>query len=638
MKHFIVGTAGHIDHGKTSLIKALTNMDCDTHPEEKKRGITINLGFAYIRKSDGEYMAFVDVPGHHRFIANMIAGASGIDFVMLVVAANDGVMPQTKEHLMICSLLGIKNGIVVINKCDAVGEDDIELCREEIVDFVRGTFLEGKPIFEVSSLTGKGIDVLRNYLMDGDYDLTLRMQHDFFRMGVDRVFNVAGFGAVVTGTVAAGEVRIGDNVTLLPGGTVAKVRGIQRHTEQIESSGQGTRVAIDLAGVKREAIDFGDVLCAVPMCKTDVVDVKMMMMTKLDDDVRKFDAVMLCGTAKLSVKVKLLDSFTEQSNEYALAQIYLPKEWYFSVNDYFILRNSSFDTTISGGFVVDALPLHHKNITDVLKLKLHSMCEGALSYVCEKVNESVELLTVDYFVPILQFTPQHIQELLTTTQDIVLLEDGALLPATKIKEFETILMMGFEKFAKRNPLSAIGVSRKKMMEFVGDFSFFRFVPSNDKAVSLVLDSMEREGRVVRRGNQWSLPGARTEISERERNNIKKIENIIASYGYSPLDMDALFLEAKQGGVDDAACRYIVTYLTDLNRIVRIDGMAFNNEKLNEARTRLIDYLKGHLEEGIKAADYRDLIGTNRKNAVILLELFDKEKIVIRKDDVRFLKQ
>lgn len=637
MKHFIVGTAGHIDHGKTSLIKALTNIDCDTHPEEKKRGITINLGFAYIKKSDGEYMAFVDVPGHHRFVANMIAGASGIDFVMLVVAANDGVMPQTKEHLMICSLLGIKNGIVVINKCDAVAEDDIELCRDEIADFVCGTFLENKPIFEVSSLTGKGIDTLRNYLIEGNYDLNLRPQHDFFRMGVDRVFNVAGFGAVVTGTVSAGEVKIGDNVTLLPSGMVAKVRGIQRHTEQIESSGQGTRVAIDLAGVKRENIDFGDVLCAVPMSKTDIIDVKMMMIDSLDEDIRKFDAVMLCGTAKLSVKVKLLDSFTEGNHNYAMAQIYLSKEWYFSVNDYFILRNSSFDTTISGGYITDPLPLNHKNITDTLKIKLHTVCDDTLSYISEKVGESVNLLTVEYFVPVLQLSAEHIKELLTTSKEITSMDDGTLLPTVKIKEFKNVLIAGFEKFTKRNPLSAIGISRKKMLEFVGEFSFLHTAQSNERAVSLVLDSMERDGEMVRRGNQWSLPGARTEISERERINIKKIEDIVASYEYSPIDMDAVFLEAKRDGVDDASCRYIVTYLTDLNKIMRIDGMAFCNERLSDARSRLIEYLKVHPEDGIKAAEYRDLIGTNRKNAVILLEIFDKEKIVYRKEDVRFLK-
>lgn len=636
MEHFIIGTAGHIDHGKTSLIKALTNIDCDTHPEEKKRGITINLGFAYLKKEDGDYLAFVDVPGHHRFIANMVAGATGIDFVMLVVAADDGVMPQTREHLKICSLLGIKNGVVVISKCDAVESDYLELCREEIEGFVNGTFLENKPIFEVSSLTGIGIDSLRDYLIEGDYLLAKKVKKDFFRMSVDRIFNVSGFGAVATGTVAHGEVSVGDNVLILPSEIEAKVRGIQRHTQQIESADVGTRVAIDLAGVKRESIDFGDILCSVAPPETVCVDVKLVMMDGHDTGVRKFDAIMLCGTRKLSVKVKIIDYFIQQNNLCATAQIDMLQRWYMSVGDYFIIRNSSYDSTVAGGYVVDPYPLIHKNITAELQVKLKAMCDNTIGYLVCKVEESIIPLSVDFFVPILQLRREKIIEMVSSSEHICIVGGAVLMSTDKLKEFSRLVTDNFSKFTKRNPLSAIGVSRKKLLELVSDFRFSKIAETHDNYVSLALDYLESRGEIVRKENQWSLPGARTEISEKESSDIRKIEAIIENYGYAPIDMDDLFREAKSAQVDDLNCRYIVTYLSDLKLIIRINEMIFGNKKLCEARRMLVDYLKAHSEEGIKAAQYRDLIGANRKIAVILLEIFDKERIVYRKDDVRYL--
>ena len=278
MQHFIIGTAGHIDHGKTSLLRALTDINCDTHPEEKRRGITINLGFAYLKTPDGNHLAFIDVPGHHKFISNMISGASGIDFVMLIVAADDGVMPQTIEHLKICSLLGIKNGIVVINKKDLADEEQLELCREEIAEFVEGTFLEDKPVFAVSSHTKDGIPELKEYLLKQDYELALREKQDYFRMYVDRVFNVEGFGAVATGTVLAESVGVNESIRILPADKEVRVRQIQRHGETVDIAPQGTRVAINLTGVKKRDINIGDILTRFPLPKSDKIDVKISLL------------------------------------------------------------------------------------------------------------------------------------------------------------------------------------------------------------------------------------------------------------------------------------------------------------------------------------------------------------------------
>lgn len=640
MEHFVIGTAGHIDHGKTSLIRALTNIECDTHPQERKRGITINLGFAYLENPSGDYLAFVDVPGHHRFISNMVAGATGIDFVMLVIAADDGVMPQTKEHLKICSLLGIKNGIVVINKCDAVGEDEVEFCREEVSDFVRGTFLEDKDIFEVSSLTGKGIDSLKEFLLNTEHSFSYKKKRDFFRLAVDRVFNVSGFGVVATGTVSQGEVKVGDNVTIARNGLTARIRGIQRHSHSVAVSEQGTRVALDLASVKLEDIEFGDILCGVPLPSTNQIDVRIVMMDSEKDDVTKYDAIMLSGTTKLSVKVKIIDRFLDGGNSCALAQIDLSKRWFFAYGDYFILRNSSSEKTIAGGYIIDPLPLNHKNSTLLLKEKLRKISLSEQDYIEAKVIESVELLSVDYFVNSLQRKKEDLLNIISTSENISILTtrfgDTVLINRSKMVQFEENLLTGFKKYIRVNPLSVIGVSRKKLIEFVGDFSFSKLQNINDESITLVLDKLQSDSVLVRDGNQWRLVGARREINESEKGDIRVVENLINEYGYSPFEQSELLYDAKSRGIDEIRFKNIITYLIDLKKIIRIGDLILNNQKLAESRTILVNYLKLHKEEGIKVSDFRDLLGCNRKIAMLILEIFDKEKLVIRREDVRFL--
>ncbi len=635
MEHFIIGTAGHIDHGKTSLIRALTNIECDTHPEEKKRGITINLGFAYIKREDGEYLAFVDVPGHHRFISNMVAGAAGIDFVMLVVAADDGIMPQTKEHIKICSLLGIKSGIVVINKCDTVDSEYLELCSEEVANFVKGTFLEDKPVFKVSAHTGSGIEELRNYLINGDYIVTRRADKDFFRMNIDRTFNVSGFGAIVTGTVSQGNIGIGDNITLLPKGYKAKVRGIQRHSSQVERAGLGTRVAIDITGIKLDDVGMGDILCELPPMATKRMDATLTLIGDTKDITQKFDAVMLCGTTKMNVKVKIIEQYSEDNSHKASAQIDMPKEWFFTIGEYFILRNSSSDSTIAGGVVSDTQSLNHRKITTQLQKQMRSIGTSPLSYIEHKVIESIEILSLDYFTNILQLKRDRLSEIVSTSTKISLLDNNHLLPTHKVDKFIETITDGLKKIIKSNPLSVIGVSKKTLMECVKDSPILLDSKSNEDAIILVFDKIEREGIMIRSGNNWRLPGMRSEISEREKQNIQKIESVVKESGYAPITLDDIYDKSRALKIEERDCRHIITYLAHLKKLSRVNDMYIWNDNLTAARNKLIEYLQNH-PEGIRVSEYRDVLEINRKVAVILLEHFDKEKIVIRQDDIRLL--
>lgn len=278
MKHVIIGTAGHVDHGKTMLIKALTGIDTDRLIEEKKRGITIELGFAHIEFDDHTQAGIIDVPGHEKFIKNMLAGAGGIDLAMLVVAADEGFMPQTVEHLDILTLLGIRDGVVVITKTDMVDEEWVEIVREDIAAHVKGTFLEGKPVLPVSAYTGQGIPELKKELQQRVSRVAVRNEQIPFRLPVDRVFSKDGFGTVVTGTMIEGNLSVGDPVELMPSGQRAKVRTLQVHNHSVEQAYAGQRVAVNLAGLRRDAVVRGDTLC-----KPDTLRLSRMLDVRLTD-------------------------------------------------------------------------------------------------------------------------------------------------------------------------------------------------------------------------------------------------------------------------------------------------------------------------------------------------------------------
>ena len=341
VKHVVVGTAGHIDHGKTSLVKALTGTDTDRLPEEKARGITIDLGFAFLEEPDGLTIEIVDVPGHERFIKNMLAGVGGIDVAMLVIAADEGVMPQTREHLGICSLLHIRSGLIVLTKTDLVEPDWLELVREDVAGLVRGTFLEGCPIVAASAKTGEGIPALRAALRELVSRVAPRGTDHLPRLPIDRVFTIKGFGTVVTGTLMAGQLRVDDRVEVFPAGVQAKVRGLQTHGRSVDQSSAGQRTAVNLQGVERLAVERGNVLgLAGTLVPSELVDGTLELLADAPRPLKTRDRVRVhAGTSEIMARVLLVDRQELAPGESTFARFRLEGALVALPGDRFVIRS-----------------------------------------------------------------------------------------------------------------------------------------------------------------------------------------------------------------------------------------------------------------------------------------------------------
>ena len=358
MKHVIIGTAGHVDHGKTALVKALTGIDTDRLEEEKRRGITIELGFAYLDFEDGTRAGLVDVPGHEKFIRNMLAGAGGIDLAMLIVSADEGVMPQTAEHLNILSLLGIKSGVVVLTKTDLVEDDWLDLVKSDVARFVKGTFLEGAPVVPVSAFTGAGLDILKRELralLGAVGEKNVRVP---FRLPVDRIFPVEGFGTIVTGTLVEGVVSVGDEAELLPSGLRAAVRSIQVHGEASASAGAGQRVALNLAGVRKSDLAKGDAVAKPGSLRcAGTLDVRLELLKDAARTVKNGAPLHLYhGTRAVLCKTTLLDADELQPGRWCYARLRLPEPLPCKTGDRFVVRFYSPLETIGGGVIPGARP------------------------------------------------------------------------------------------------------------------------------------------------------------------------------------------------------------------------------------------------------------------------------------------
>ena len=502
MKNIIIGTAGHVDHGKTALIKALTGIETDRIKEEKKRGITIELGFAYLDLPDGEKAGIIDVPGHEKFVKNMLAGAGGIDLALLVVAADEGFMPQTREHLGILSLLNISEGIIVVTKKDMVDEDWLEIVCDEVRQEVQGTFLENAQIIPVSSYTGEGIEQLRQAIFTMiDQKTQIKNLDVPFRIPVDRIFSVEGFGTVITGTLIEGTMKVGDPVTVYPSRIESRIRNLQVHSQDVQEAYAGQRVAVNLAGLKKTDLNKGDVI-AVPdsMHTTMMIDIHLTVLKDCDREIRNATRLHLYhGARDILCKIVLLDRDSVGAGESCYAQLRLEEEIAVKTGDRFVLRFYSPVETIGGGVILDSNPFKHKRndaaVLESLKLKEGGSDREKISAALRDYSarfETLDFLQIQTGIPKEQFD-QQINKLI---KDKVAfrVSDNVVIHTDYLNRLKDSAVKLLESYHKENPLR----EGMKKDEFRNKLIKYEDISVVDLAIPATTDGAALANRLTRR--------------------------------------------------------------------------------------------------------------------------------------------
>ena len=623
MKNIIIGTAGHVDHGKTALIKALTGIETDRIKEEKKRGITIELGFAYLDLPDGEKAGIIDVPGHEKFVKNMLAGAGGIDLALLVVAADEGFMPQTREHLGILSLLNISEGIIVITKKDMVDEDWLEIVCDEVRQEVQGTFLENAQIIPVSSYTGEGIEQLRQAIFTMiDQKTQIKNLDVPFRIPVDRIFSVEGFGTVITGTLIEGTMKVGDPVTVYPSRIESRIRNLQVHSQDVQEAYAGQRVAVNLAGLKKTDLNKGDVI-AVPdsMHTTMMIDIHLTVLKDCDREIRNATRLHLYhGARDILCKIVLLDRDSVGAGESCYAQLRLEEEIAVKTGDRFVLRFYSPVETIGGGVILDSNPFKHKRndaaVLESLKLKEGGSDREKISAALRDYSarfETLDFLQIQTGIPKEQFE-QQINKLI---KDKVAfrVSDNVVIHTDYLNRLKDSAVKLLESYHKENPLR----EGMKKDEF------------RNKLISVVdkiTDSLVNR-KVLKYVNNCV---ALADFEVQQDNNQQEIENAFLQGGFSPESPDqiaARFPKVKN-------FKQVLESLVNTGKLVRVEEkILLHADYYNKALT----LAKEHVDQNgqITLAEMRDLMGASRKFAVAVLEYWDKRGITKKVGDARTFK-
>ena len=628
MKNIIIGTAGHVDPGKTALIKALTGIETDRIKEEKKRGITIELGFAYLDLPDGEKAGIIDVPGHEKFVKNMLAGAGGIDLALLVVAADEGFMPQTREHLGILSLLNISEGIIVVTKKDMVDEDWLEIVCDEIRQEVQGTFLENAQIIPVSSYTGEGIEQLRQAIFTMiDQKTQIKNLDVPFRIPVDRIFSVEGFGTVITGTLIEGTMKVGDPVTVYPSRIESRIRNLQVHSQDVQEAYAGQRVAVNLAGLKKTDLNKGDVI-AVPdsMHTTMMIDIHLTVLKDCDREIRNATRLHLYhGARDILCKIVLLDRDSVGAGESCYAQLRLEEEIAVKTGDRFVLRFYSPVETIGGGVILDSNPFKHKRndaaVLESLKLKEGGSDREKISAALRDYSarfETLDFLQIQTGIPKEQFE-QQINKLI---KDKVAfrVSDNVVIHTDYLNRLKDSAVKLLESYHKENPLR----EGMKKDEFRNKLIKYEDISVVDK----ITDSLVNR-KVLKYVNNCV---ALADFEVQQDNNQQEIENAFLQGGFSPESPDqiaARFPKVKN-------FKQVLESLVNTGKLVRVEEkILLHADYYNKALT----LAKEHVDQNgqITLAEMRDLMGASRKFAVAVLEYWDKRGITKKVGDARTFK-
>ena len=636
MKRIIVGTAGHIDHGKTALVRALTGVDADRLKEEKERGITIDIGFADLTVGDTHF-GFVDVPGHERFVKNMLAGAHGIDLVMLVVAADESLMPQTREHFDICRLLEIKSGLVVMTKADLADDEFIELVEAEITDYVAGSFLAGAPIIRVSSKTGQGIEELKKTLLQLAAKASLRDENAVARLPIDRVFTIKGFGTVVTGTLIAGHLKTGDELEILPSKNQrSRVRGLQVHSKSTNEAKAGERTAVNLQGLDVDELTRGQVLApAGRLLTSHLLDVSLQLLKTAPKPLRSRSRMRLHhGTAEVLARVILLGQPELLPGQKAFAQLRLETPLLTFPGDRFIVRSYSPAVTIGGGAIIDALPNKHRlreagkivaqlealqNAEEVERIALlvemsgeQGMTSSALAArsgaTDDTIKKAVEQNTKNRRLIIASANPMWL---------LARAPFEAL--AKKVREL-------LKSFHQKAPLES-GLAREEVREKI-----FAKLPA--EIFRAVIAGLAERNEVVAEKELLRLAAHRIALSSEEQAAKDHLAEVYLQGGLQPISLEeALKQAAPQFGIDAARAQRFAQMLINGGDLVKVGELVFHRQSLENLKSNLQKY-KAEQGTKIDVSIFKDLTGVSRKFAIPLLEYLDRQRVTRRVGESR----
>jgi len=631
MKHVIVGTAGHIDHGKSAMVRALTGIDPDRLKEEQLRGITIDLGFAHLDLDDVQ-VGFVDVPGHEKFVKNMLAGVGGIDFVLLVIAADESIMPQTREHFDICRLLGVGAGIVVINKIDLVDPEMIELVIDEVAETTAGSFLEAAEIIPISSKTGEGIDRLKKAIHDLASSINQRPSSKMLRLPIDRAFSMRGFGTVVTGTLTSGQITKDQEIELIPGELKARVRGIQVHGNMTKQAIAGQRTAVNLQGVDLAQVQRGMVLTVPNVFRsTQILDVHLSLLPGIKPLKNLIKVRFHQGTLEVLARVALMGQDILEPGESAYAQLRLDAPVFCLHGDAFIIRQFSPTITIGGGTVLHPNPPKHKSTDKNTLRALRALDQGSLSeqipiLLATDVKRAMDLNELNSLLGLPRRDISEICSDLAQSKKMVMIPAPApilILPdvVDSLKE-QTVTQV--QEFHKKNPIQK-GISKEELRKRIYDdlpLEVFRYCLDGlveKKRISFLEDAVSIHGRMV----QLSAEGQKV----RER-----IEDLFQKAGYQPPSISDLHssIEASQEEI-----RRIFFWMIKEKILIKLtEELAYHRSTLEGMEKQM----KGKFTPGTRfgVAEFKDLFDLTRKHAIPLLEYFDRAKVTRRLGNERIL--
>lgn len=632
MKHVIVGTAGHVDHGKTALVKALTGIDTDRLKEEKERGITIDLGFAHLSLSSGKTVGVVDVPGHERFVKNMVAGATGIDCVVMVIAADEGVMPQTREHLAICSLLGVKKGLVALTKIDLVDRDWLSLVEEDIRELTRDSFLAGAPIIPLSSITGEGIKEFLHALERIIETIEEEEDSGVFRLSIDRVFTVKGFGTVVTGSVTSGRIKVGEEVQILPTGRKGKVRGIQSHGVTVESASAGQRAAINIQGVDKSEVERGHVLCrAGTLIPSFRLDTWFQHLPSAEKEIKNRQIVRLhVGTSEIMSRLVLIGRDSLPPGEGVYAQMFLEKPATVMAGDRFVVRSYSPVTTIGGGHILDPLPRKYKKTMVAYESDLDTLRQGAPEERIKTIirragwkGASTAEIIVRTGLGTSRVKP--LLERMAGEKEVTLIEEdekravsGDVLQSLKETTLEKIAL-----YHRENPLKE-GIPKEELRQLIGNF-----VPS--RLFNHALGELEKLGKLVVEKERVRLPHHIVSLGSLETLRTRLEERYLKAGLTPPTKREIL-----EEGLSPKEVEIVLEILIKEGVLAKVsEGLYFHRDNLNRLWE---DYRQLLLREGkVTPLQFKEMTGLTRKFIIPLMEYFDAQKLTLRTGDYRILR-